>query len=736
MNRTLTLLTPLIVALSVPALAASLELVNTPATGGPGKFAVEEIRREAAARGMTFGNDATATRIVLTVEKESDDAAQSYSIRVRNEGGRRVITVRGADAVGAMYGGLDIAEAVRTGTLDSLKDAAQSPYIARRGIKFNIPLDLRTPSYSDCSDAGQANIPEMWERAFWTAFLDAMARNRYNVLSLWSLHPFPSLVKVPEFPEVALNDVWRTRAKLDDTFSFAGSDMVRPDMLADHEVVKRMTIDEKIGFWRWVMQHAADRGIQVYVFTWNVFTWGAEGKHGITNDLGNEITKKYFRASVREMVKTYPLLAGMGITAGEGMPERMDSKAKEAWLSATYAEGVRDALRDDPKREFGLIHRFHWTAQGDILDAFKDYPGPFEFSFKYSVAHMYSITKPPFIQPLLENLAPGRKTWLTVRNDDIYTFRFGDPDYIREYVLNMPPSDKIAGFYMGPDGYVWGRDFLERHPDSGPRPLVIEKQWYAFMLLGRLAYDPSLPDSRFERMLAARHPQASSPHLFRALQSASQVMPLTTRFFWGDIDLKWYPEASLSHRRSKGYYTVRHFMEGITMPGSEVLCIRDWRARLTAREPMEQTTPLEIADALDGSASKTFASLDALREAAREDSELRKTVNDCEALAWLGRYYASKIRGASALALFDGNGDTFEHEAALRHLGDALAHWKRYAAIRDAHYVPALYNRVGHVNVTALTEQVAADLDIGRSWKPGTLNDDGTRAGSEKGFRK
>jgi hypothetical protein len=213
-------------------------------------------------------------------------------------------------------------------------------------------------------------------------------------------------------------------------------------------------------------------------------------------------------------------------------------------------------------------------------------------------------------------------------------------------------------------------------------------------------------------------------------------MPLATRFFWGDIDLKWYPEASLSHRRSKGYYTVRHFMEGTTMPGSEVLCIRDWRARLTARQPMEQTTPLEIADALDGAASQTTAALDALRQAAEEDSELRKTVIDCEALAWLGRYYASKIRGASALALFDVNGDAFEREAALRHLDDALAHWKRYAAIRDAHYVPALYNRVGHVNVTALTAQVAADLDIARNWNPGTIEDDGTRAGSEKGFRK
>ena len=563
-----------------------------------------------------------------------------------------------------------------------------------------------------------------------------MARHRYNVLSLWSLHPFPSLVKVPEFPEVALNDVWRTRAKLDDTFSFAGTDMVRPEMLANHEVVKRMTMDQKIEFWRWVMRHAADRGIRVYFFTWNVFTFGAEGKHGITNDLGNEITKKYFRASVRETVKTYPLLAGLGITAGEGMPEKMDSRAKEAWLWDTYGEGVRDALKDDPTREFGMIHRFHWTAQGEILDAFKNYPRTFEFSFKYSVAHMYSIAKPGFIQPLLENLAPGRKTWLTVRNDDLYTFRFGDPAYAREYILNIPPADKIAGFYMGPDGYLWGRDFLERHPAPGPRPLVMEKQWYSFMLWGRLAYEPSLPDSHFERLLAARHPAAPSHDLFRALQAASQVMPLTTRFFWGDIDLKWFPEACLSHPRSKGFYTVRHFMEGSSMPGAGVLCIRDWRARLAARKPMEQTTPFEIAAALEGSAAETMSALAPLREAAKQDAELLKTTNDCEALAWLGRYYAAKIRGACALALFDGGGDKHDHDAALRHLGEALSHWQHYAAVRDAQYVPALYNRVGYVDITALTEKVAADLEIARTWKPGTLKDDGKRAGTEKGFRK
>ena len=711
------------------ALAAHLELTNDPSTGGPGKFAEAEIRREATTK-------PTAAQITLSVEKLDKAAAQSY--RIIREGDQ--IRVIGADTSGAMYGGLDLAEAIRIGTLDTLKSSDNKPHIAKRGIKFNIPLDLRTPSYTDSSDAAQANIPEVWEHDFWIDYLDAMARHRYNVLSLWSLHPFPSMVKVREFPEVALDDVWRTKAKLDDTFSFSGEDFVRPEMLANREVVKKITIDEKIEFWRWVMQQAADRGIQIYVFTWNVFTYGAEGKHGITDDLGNDITKAYFRASVREMVKTYPLLSGMGITAGEGMPHAMDSKVKEKWLWDTYGEGVRDALKGAPKRDFNLIHRFHWTAQSDILNAFKDYPCTFDFSFKYSVAHMYSITKPTFIDPLLEGIAPGMRTWLTVRNDDIYTFRFGDPAYAREYITNIPPADKIAGFYMGPDGYCWGREFLDRKPAPGKRPLVMEKQWYSFSMWGRLAFDPTLPDSHFEKLLAARHPTASSPHLFTALQSASQVMPLITRFFWGDIDLKWFPEACWSHPRRKGndggFYTVQQFMEGNAMPGAKVLCIRDWRKRLLSREPMLETTPLQIADDLEAAAEQAFAALDSLHEAATADSELQKNVHDCEALAWLGRYYAAKIRGACALALFDASSDRFEHAAALRHLNEALSHWKHYAAIRDANYVPALYNRLGYVDITALTEKVAADIEIAKGWKPGSLQDSGKRAGAEKGFRK
>ena len=121
MKHVLTLFIVL-VALAAPARAASFSLTNEPSTGEPGKFAAEEIRREATARGK-------ATRVAVTVGKAGDATAQSYRIRVQNENSRRIITVRGADAAGAMYGGLDVAEAIRTGAPDSLKDSDHTPQL-------------------------------------------------------------------------------------------------------------------------------------------------------------------------------------------------------------------------------------------------------------------------------------------------------------------------------------------------------------------------------------------------------------------------------------------------------------------------------------------------------------------------------------------------------------------------------------------------------------------------------
>ena len=186
---------------------------------------------------------------------------QGYSIRKLHVRDSTTYVVLAADPVGAMYGGLDLAEAIRLGTLAETADGDHMPFIENRGIKFNIPLDVRTPSYSDAGDSAQQNIAEVWDIAFWHEFLDELARQRYNVLSLWNLHPFPSMVKVPEYPKVALADVMQTTEKFDSSYDLTGRDMVRPALLAHHEVVKKMTIEQKVALLAQVMEYAHDRGI-------------------------------------------------------------------------------------------------------------------------------------------------------------------------------------------------------------------------------------------------------------------------------------------------------------------------------------------------------------------------------------------------------------------------------------------------------------------------------------------
>lgn len=431
-------------------------------------LAADRSRERFVIAGDAAESRALAQRLKMPPLKSS--AAQSYAIRRQaGPGGRLTLAVLGADPVGAMYGTLELAEAVRLGSLQETADSDHAPHIAQRGIKFNIPLDRRTPTYSDNSDSAQANIPEMWSVDFWHTFFDEMARDRFNVLSLWSLHPFPSIVKVPEYPDIALNDVWGNQPPFDLQFEMNGSAMHQPFKLGDVAVVNHMTIDDKIRFWRDVMQYAKDRGVDVYWFTWNTFVWGTEGKHGITEDLANPETIAYFRASVRETVKTYPLLAGIGITAGENMNSRQAPVDHEEWLWRAYGEGIRDALKDQPNRQFRLIHRYHQTSQAKSIEAFKAYPGPFDFSFKYSVAHMYSETNPPFIAPVLEEMPKNLRTWVEVRNDDIYSFRFGDPDFARGYIRNIPGPERIAGFVMGPDGlYLGPRVHRQRARNAAP----------------------------------------------------------------------------------------------------------------------------------------------------------------------------------------------------------------------------------------------------------------------------
>jgi hypothetical protein len=645
---------------------------------------------------------------------------QCYSIRVKNTYNQKVIYILAGNKTGAMYGGLDIAEAFRLGTINTLPESDNKPYLERRGLKFNLPLDLRIPSYADLGDANQQNIPVFWELDYWQLQFDEMARNRYNVISLWSENPFPALVKIPEFPGIALNDVWRTTAKIGEMRDLSGRELTTPEMLDKHEVIKKISIDEKIKFWRKVMEYAHNRGIEVYWFTWNIFTYGIEGKYGIDDSQDNDNTIAYYRSAVREMVLTYPYLSGIGITAGENMQGNKSKYSNEEWLWKTYGLGISDALKKQPERHIRLIHRFHQTNLSSVLEAFKDYPGTMDLSYKYSLAHMYSVPDPPYIRDYMHLFSEKRKTWLTIRNDDIYSFRWGNPSFARQYILSIPETQKIAGFYMG---HGWGRDFLGKDSIS-PRPLIIQKQWYAYMLWGRLSYNPELKDDLFQKTIALHFKNIPSRIIMDGWSSASMIFPWITRFSWGGNDFEWFPEACFSHNRFKGFYTVKDFMEVEPQPGSNISNIIRWAQNYKLNKPDSLLSPLAVADTLERYAKIALMNLKHLSDHNDGSSDVKNpTLGDIEAFAEIGNYYAEKIRGACSLALFNFYGLKQDQEEAVQHLANATLYWTRYSAIYDSQYKPALFSRIGFINIPEFLSKTKKDIEIATNWLPGTISE-------------
>lgn len=258
-------------------------------------FSVEDIKKALLDAGYDVGGTKPDLRVVFDI---FGLGMGPQAFRIRREGDN-VIRIVGGDSCGAMYGGLELAEMVTLGGgLDAVQEIARKPYVFRRGLKFNIPFDARAPSYDDTGTAAQKNIPVMWDFAFWRQFLDTMARNRYNVLTLWTTHPYPGLVKLDNYAGVGYDDVCVLKEPVDTKTNrhFNNLDIYDRD---NFKVIKKISLDEKIAFWQRVFDHAEARGIEIYIFHWNIYTFGARGRHGIDDRPDN--------AKTQAPIKNWPL---------------------------------------------------------------------------------------------------------------------------------------------------------------------------------------------------------------------------------------------------------------------------------------------------------------------------------------------------------------------------------------------------------------------------------------------
>eukprot|EP01049_Picozoa_sp_SAG25_P011558 SAG25_NODE_1431_length_3038_cov_1.853692_3_plen_349_part_00 len=257
-------------------------------------FAVDDLRAALAADGAADSENSGWTIAFATA---SLDGLHPESYSIVCEPNNQVVRIQGGGTAGTMYGGLRLAELLRHDAVaraeakasgERLDDSGAplsripnstvaAPLLELRGLKLNAPLDARTPSYGDIGDSAQHNIPTMWDMKFWTAHLDQMAKHQYNLLSIWSDTPWPSLLdfrNVPRYANLSLDNVYR--ADIDfvakNRNSIQGNE-VDPNILSHLKLVKTISIAEKVKFWQAVMAYADQRAIKTMFVTWNIWIY-------------------------------------------------------------------------------------------------------------------------------------------------------------------------------------------------------------------------------------------------------------------------------------------------------------------------------------------------------------------------------------------------------------------------------------------------------------------------------
>ena len=662
-RRVFGVLLPLLLCL--PAGAGELEVDLGP--GGPvASYAAERLTR-------AFAENPEFPDAGVRFDLQEDLGTEAYQIEVTRSGDGLGVQITGGDASGQLYGALTLIEQLRAGG-ETVKDTSGSARFPFRAIKFNLPW----VSYR-AGDAIEVHRETCRDLRFWEAFLDMMADNRFNALTLWSLHPFHLMIRNSEYPEAC--------------------------DLTDEELTEWQT------FWRSLFAMARERGIETYLVNWNVYTSPAFAEyHGLAeyllkpsydiNGPGEkaEVVKDYLRTTVTQVIDEYPDLTGLGVSLGERMAN-FNPAEREQWIQDTFVAGMQDASR--PIR---FIHRLPFsrgseesgapglTTEELTREAIEslDLPTTVITEAKFNWSHGHSTPKlikihggemgDTYWNPPPQNY---QIHWM-MRNEDFFALRWAEPNFVRRHIaLNGP--DYVGGYYVGSECYIPATDYL-----TAPEYVTgyaFERQWLFYLIWGRLLHNPDLPANFFREACRKRFGE-DGVKMYDALRLGSRMPLRLASFFNATWDFTLYSEGfqSLQARDNPDRLITVDTLIARRPMDPELQSIRDFvqQLRTDGVPPPGVISPLELAARSVADGQAALAILDSVP--GEVPTDLMLELSDARAWAHLSVYFGEKLRAAVALHHFREGGDPGQGRRAVAHLENAREQWAALVRVTEPVY--------------------------------------------------
>ncbi len=636
--------------------------------------------------------------------------SEAFSVK-RTE---RQFVVSGGDGRGLIYGALELREQLLDGvSIDQVKAVAARPALAFRGIKFNTPWDSYRPS-----SALDQHYDTVRDLKFWERFLDMMVENRFNAISLWTMHPFTYMIRPKNFPE---SSKWT------------------PQQFAEWQQL-----------YHGIFRLAKERGLDTYVVFWSIFVSEEFSRaHGVAKQNfyphyyvdgdTSDVTRRYLRESVTQMLEEYPDLDGIGVSHGEGMGG-MTPLQRQQFVDEVYIAGALQAKRKQPVK---LIHRVPFSSgltsgpgvstdvekmTRDAMEKLGDkFEGPIWVEMKFNWSHGHSTPRlvkvhggklgTTYFEPQPSNY---RIVW-QVRNEDFFALRWGVADFIRQHIAENGRQDYVGGYFVGSETYIPALDYFDIQPADWK--YAFERQWLFYKLWGRLLYDPATPDATFESEFTRRYGPRAGP-LLKAYALASNTQLRLASLYDSRWDFTLYSEGMLALQGEETHYIgVDALINQPTMDPSYV-SVADYvkTLRQGGRFGDDRITPPKLADLLERDCRAALALVKSMDPGG--NNSLMYEIADVKAWSQLGLHLAEKLRGAVALQTFRASGDPRDQQQAIAHLQRGVAAWDEliritrpiYKDMKLTHYngnsFDAKPDNLFHWAL--IRPEVVADLDVAR----------------------
>jgi hypothetical protein len=645
-----------------PDSCASSVPVGEPSS--PIDFGVRDVTAVLAQVGSTAtvaavtADDPRASPALASVGASLDPRPESYAVVPSGSG----VLIVGRDQVGAMYGAFELAEELRLGAavLPLATPILGAPSFAVRGYNPHIEMP--------------ENDEDCWyflDASFWSGYLDVIAHARIDWLDLYSVQSLQGE------RQVNMLRYFATSATFPEVGIPADKRAANQAMLAT------------------VVEMARVRGIQFSILSGRSdLEPCGENLSGPANicPLSSQADlETYTREAVQDLATNVPGLWRIGIRIGESFEDA-------GFYARTYLPAL--AAAGGP----GFYART-WATNRDDIEMLATTPGGQGalVEAKFSAEQL----GPPYV-PQNGSFPGGPRNWggsyeyenyldraepftfvFHVWDSAAYRFfRYVSADRTRRTLASMQAlSPRVAGFTVqAGHALLSQRDWWHANPADVYSPWTYSRDELEPTLYGRIGYDPSTSDTALRSVLSAR---VGTDGFWDAEQAGSDVVAwIVTGHECGPdsrdfmAQLEWvgpvgYWASAPANPDTSNHITCVESYHG-PMDGFDVAAPFEAAQDLVAGRATARISPLDVARIVEAD----VATLRAASSVQYDPSSAwaRDVARECAALADLGDYFARKLRGATALAVYEATGVAGWLATARTETMAADAAWQQLAA--------------------------------------------------------